>query len=116
MDLEMRQRTNVNRCRLLGWQNIKVFGLPGRECSAYSAVVPETWSNCKVHRALGVPSPEVYSYLSDVYCRESDALLSIGRMAEAKYMVLSLGAFLRPVQHGPARCLAHYQVMGACFG
>lgn len=59
----------------------------------------------------------VYSYCTDKYRNGSAAgRLVIGRLAEVEYVVLSLGAFLRTVEHGPASRLAHEQMVKACAG
>lgn len=61
----------------------------------------------ETHRALRVPNLVVYSYFLDVYCNGSVASLFVGRTVKAKYVVLSLGAFVRVVQYGPHSRFAH---------
>lgn len=49
--------------------------------------------SAQARRGLGVPSPVVYSYLTNVYQNKFTALLLAGRTAEVIYVTLSLGAF-----------------------
>lgn len=56
----------------------------------------------------------MYSYLRNVYCDGTAASLLAGRNAEAEYIVLLLGSFLRAVQYGTASCFSFDQIRSAC--
>lgn len=94
--------------------SLEVFALIRHERSELYTAVSESWSQCEAHRALGVPNSVVYSYLLDVYRNRFAALHLAGRIAEAKFVTLSLGAFLQTVQHGLANRFAHDKIKSAC--
>lgn len=83
LDFERRQRTNSKWCRILSLQSLEVHALPRRVVSDLYAAVPECWSQYETHRALGVPRPGMYSYLTDVHGNGSAAPLSVSRIVEA---------------------------------
>lgn len=87
---------------------------PGRERSAFYAADPERWSQHEALCALWEPTPVVYTYLTDVYRNGTAASLLVDRIAEAEYVVLPLGAFLRAVQYGPIRRFGNDQTRSAC--
>lgn len=63
-----------------------------------------------------MPNHVAYLYVTDVRCNGSVAMLLHGRIAEAEFVILSRGAFLREGQYVPARRLAHDQIRSACAG
>lgn len=68
----------------------------------------------EAHHPLGVPSPVVHSYLTDVYCNGFAVSLLVGRVVEAEYEVFSGDAILQAVQYGLVSRSAHDQMRSAC--
>lgn len=116
LDFEGREGTIFKERRYIGWNNLEIFVFCGGEHSEIEAVEQDGWSHYDAHRALRMPNPVVYLYFTEAYLDGSASLLLVGRNVEAEYILLSLGAFGRAVQHGVFSRFALDQTVSTCAG
>lgn len=84
-----------------GWQKLKVFALPHRDCILFYAIVTDNWTIYKPIKAFNVASFVDFSNLMITYNDETEVGKSfIGRIGEVKFLLFALGAFLRTASSG----------------
>lgn len=92
---------NVRRRRIAGWHSYMMFAIQFRELDVFHQVFQDVWGKCKCTRAMDIPKPLGFSYMTDK--AQSGTGLKrdlIQKVAEAEYHVMSLGAFLHCARYG----------------
>lgn len=77
-----------------------MFAIPPRESHLFYRAEEPVWIGSKSFRALGTPTPVVFSYLTDRAQSDTGLEHDLNQMVdEVEYNVSSLGAFLRGTRY-----------------
>lgn len=117
LDFERRQRVNEKGSSFIGWHIFELFAIPPRERDVFDECVKDSWKLYKGARALGMPTPPIFSYLTNNVKTGTNAECDLmNNMSEVEFDLLSLGAFLWSVRYGPVARFAYPFMVSGCEG
>lgn len=103
--------------RFVGRLTPQMFANPPRKRDVFLQAFKDVWAECESSRAMGIPTPVVFLYLTDMAQSKSSLQLnSIQKIGEVEFHVMLLGAFLRCARYYPTDRLAYPRTVFGCSG
>lgn len=117
LDFERWQRVTMKEHLFSSWHKLDLFVKPPLEGGIFYQAVQDLWCEYNNARALALPTPVVFSYMTNMVQTETriERVLTL-KVAKVKYDATCLVSFFQFSQYARIERLAYPQMVSGCSG